>query len=132
MAALDQGESSRLLNASLTGTAPAFTGPLKLALFTVIGTVSATGTEVTGGAGPYARQSMAVTVSSAGSAVTNTGIVQFLGMPAITSPPISAIEIFDSAGTPLRKWWGALSATKTTNAGDTVSFAIGAVSCNDS
>ena len=126
MAALDQGETSRLLNASLSGTAPSFTGPLKLALFTVVGSVSAAGTEVTGGS--YARQSMAVTTSTSGSNVSNSAVVQFTLMPACT---VVAIEVYDSAGTPLRKWWGNLSANKTVNSGDTVSFAIGAVTFAD-
>jgi len=45
-------------------------------------------------------------------------------MPAAT---ITAIELWDSAGTPARKWFGALTANKTTNLGDTFTIASGSL-----
>ena len=45
-------------------------------------------------------------------------------MPAAT---ITAIELWDSAGTPVRKWYGLLTASKTTNSGDTFTIASGSL-----
>src|SRR5215469_11602121 len=59
-----------------------------------------------------------------GSTQTNTTLSQ-AGMPAATTV---GIEIWDSAGTPLRWPWGALASTVTTNNGDTLSFGSGAIS----
>lgn len=106
-------------------TAP--TQPMKLALTTTTTSSTAAGTEVTGGAGPYARQTIAFTAPSAAtpSVSTNTGVVTFAGMPACT---VTDVNLYDSTGTPARKAFGALTASKVVNAGDTLSFAIGAVS----
>lgn len=115
-------EADRLLNASLNGTAyTAPTTPMKLALATTASTASAAGTEVTGGS--YARQTIAFT-TSAGSGVSNSGAVTYTNMPAATT---THVDVYDSAGTPRRGWFGALTASKTTASGDTLSFAIGAV-----
>jgi hypothetical protein len=105
----------------------AATQPMKLALATTTTSSTAAGTEVTGGAGPYARQTIAFTAASAAtpSVSTNTGVVTFAGMPACT---VTDVNLYDSTGTPARKAFGALTASKVVNAGDTLSFAIGAVS----
>jgi hypothetical protein len=117
-----QAESNRLLDASL-GTAAfvAPTTPMKLALDTVNGTATAAGTEVVGGS--YARQTVAFTAASAG-ATANTALISFTNMPAAT---VTGVEVFDSAGSPRRVWFGALTAAKTTASGDTLSFAVSAI-----
>jgi len=126
MANIDAAEVSRFLNASLNLTAyPLGTAPIKLALDTAVGNNTTVGTEVAPGANAYARQSMALTTSSAGSNVTNSAVVSFVNMPPATT---TSIELYDSATTPRRAWWGLLGAPKTTAAGDTLSFAVGAVS----
>lgn len=115
-------EADRLLNASVNGTAyTAPTTPMKLALATTASSASAAGTEVTGGS--YARQTIAFT-TSAGSGVSNSGAVTYTNMPAAT---VTHCDVYDSNGTPRRAWWGALTASKTTASGDTLSFATGAV-----
>jgi hypothetical protein len=115
-------EADRLTNASLNGTAYTLpTTPMKLALDTTASSASAAGTEVTGGS--YARQPIAFG-TSAGTGVANTGVVAFPGMPPATT---SHLDIYDSNASPRRGWWGALTAAKTTAAGDTLSFAIGAI-----
>jgi hypothetical protein len=58
-----------------------------------------------------------------GTTQTNATLSQ-AGMPAATT---TGIEIWDSAGTPLRWPWGALASTVTTNNGDTLSFGSGAI-----
>lgn len=122
MANLVAAEADRMLNASLNGTTYTLpTTPMKLALNTAVGTATAAGTEVTGGS--YARQTIAFG-TSAGSGIANTGAVTYTSMPAAT---VTSVDIFDSNGTPRRCWFGNLAASKTTASGDTLSFAIGAV-----
>ncbi len=115
-------EASRLLDASLgTAAYTAPTTPMKLALETATGTNSAPGTEVTGGS--YARQNITFGAASNGSA-SNSNAITFTAMPAAT---VTGLEIYDSAGSPRRSWVGALTASKTVAAGDSLSCAIGSI-----
>lgn len=123
MPALTTAEANRLLDASLgvaTYTAP--TTPMKLALATAASSASAAGTEVSGGS--YARQNITFSSSSSG-ATSNSGTVTFANMPACT---VTHIDVYDSNGTPRRCWWGALTASKTLAAGDSIAFSAAAVS----
>lgn len=106
---------------ALVGTAAfaAPTTPMKVRLYTVTGTDAASGTEVTGGT--YTPQSVTFGSASAGTC-SNTGALNFTLMPACT---VTAVEIWDSAGTPKRFWYGALSASKTVGAGDTFQIPAG-------
>lgn len=114
-------EANRLLDASFSVTAyTAPTSPMKLSLESVIGTASASGTEDTGGS--YARQTLTMGAASAG-ANASTAAATYTNMPAVTTV---AGRVFDANGTPRPAWWGAMT-NKTTAAGDTLSFAIGAV-----
>ena len=124
MANIVQVEANNLLNGSLgTGTAfSAPTTPMKLALDTANGTATAAGTEVTGGS--YARQTITFSAASAG-ATSNSAQINFTSMPAAT---VTGVEVYDSAATPVRKWFGALTTSKTTSAGDTISFSVSSVS----
>lgn len=94
----------------LTSTAP--TTPLKVALVTAAGDDATAGTEVTGGS--YARKTLTVGAASGG-ATTNSADLSWTGMPACT---IVGWEIWDSAGTPVRLWYGPLDTNKTLAAGD--------------
>lgn len=115
-------EADRLTNASLNGTAYTLpTTPMKLALATSASSAATAGTEVVGGS--YARQTIAFG-TSAGTGVANTGVITYTNMPAATS---SHVDVYDSNGTPRRGWCGALTAPKTTASGDSLSFAIGAI-----
>lgn len=119
---LTTAEADRLTNAMLNGTAYVLpTTPMKMALATTATSASTPGTEVVGGS--YARQTYAVG-TSAGTGVANTSIMNYIGMPATT---VSHVDVYDSNGSPRRSLQGALTASKTTGAGDTLSFAIGAV-----
>lgn len=91
-------------------TAP--TTPLKVALVTAAGDDATAGTEVTGGS--YVRKSLSVGAASGG-AVANSADLDWTGMPVCT---IVGWEIWDSAGTPIRWWYGPLEANKTLAAGD--------------
>lgn len=119
-------EAGRLLDLSLTGSSAtaAPTTPWKLALSTATTSGSSAGTEVVGGS--YARAT--ITWVGAGTLVigstSNAATINFTNMPAAT---VTDINIYDSAGTPRRLWWGALTASKAVAVGDTLSFAGGAV-----
>lgn len=125
MAGIVAAEANRLLDASFgTSAYAAPTAPMKLALMTANGSATAAGTEVTGGS--YARQTIAFSAASS-QAAANSGAISFTVMPAVT---VVGVEIYDSAGTPRRAWYGPLTANKTLNAGDTLSFAISSVSAS--
>lgn len=109
-------------------TTTAVTLPIKVALDTGTGSSTVVGTEVTGGS--YVRQSMGITTTTAGQ-ISNSGVITFAGMPAVSSPGVQGLTIWDTnATTPVRKWSGPLVTAKTTNAGDTLSFAIAAIVCS--
>lgn len=112
---------NQLLDA-LVGTASySVTTPIKLALVTANGSDSAAGTEVAGGS--YARQTIAFDAAASGQ-IANNAVINFTGMPSCT---VVGIEAYDSAGTPKRLFYGALTANKTVTAGDTIQFAIGSI-----
>lgn len=90
-----------------------------VALYTVAPSDSGGGTQVTGGS--YARQVATFSASSAG-ATSNTGNIDFTGMPACT---VVAIGIFDALTTGNLLLWGTLTANKTVDAGDTLRIATG-------
>lgn len=123
MANLVQVEATALLNASFgkaTYTAP--TAPLMLRLMTALGDATTAGTEVSNAGGStYAAQSLASALgtASAGSITNSAGSVVFTNMPATT---VNGVSIWDSAGTAIRLWFGALTTAKTTGLGDTLSF----------
>ncbi|GGV45779.1 hypothetical protein GCM10010245_71710 [Streptomyces spectabilis] len=100
-------------------TAP--TLPLKVALVTANGSDSAAGTEVTGGS--YVRKNLTVGAASSG-ATSNSADIVWTGMPAGT---IVGVEIWDSAGTPIRWWWGPLATSRTLASGDECRFPAGAL-----
>lgn len=128
MANLVAVEAGALLGASsgqATYTAP--TTPIKVALVTVTGTATAAGTEVTNSGGStYSRQTITFaapnTTSSPATIASNVSLT-YTNMPAAT---ITGVDEYDSAGTPVRRWFGALQSSKTTNSGDTLTIASGA------
>ncbi|MET9521506.1 phage tail fiber protein [Streptomyces coeruleorubidus] len=101
------------------GTPTRPTTPLTVALVTANGSDTAAGTEVTGGS--YARQNLAV-AAAVGGATSNSADLVFTGMPAAT---VVGVEIWDSAGTPVRLWYGPLSASRTVAAGDELALSAG-------
>jgi hypothetical protein len=123
---LTQATANALANASMGGTAfTAPTAPIKVALTTTVGTATAAGTEVSGGS--YARQTLAITAASGSTPGSNSGALTYTNMPAESSPGVQGVDVYDSTGTPVRLWTGALTAAKTTNSGDTFTIAIGAL-----
>ena len=121
MAVFDTAEANRLLDAAFsTADYVGATNGSQLRLVTATGTDAAAGTLVTGGS--YAHQSMAMAAASARSC-SNTGAISFTGMPVAT---VTGVEIYNNGGT-VRKAYGALTTSRTTAAGDTLSFAAGSV-----
>lgn len=104
-----------------TATRP--TLPLKLKLISNTPTDSTAGTELSTAGGYTAGGATVVfgTVASGGS-IANTADVVWTSMPAVT---ITAVEIWDTAGTPVRIAYGLLSSAKTTNSGDTFTVSTG-------
>lgn len=103
----------------LAATAP--TTPLKVALVTANGDDAAAGTEVTGGS--YARQNLSVAAAVSG-ATSNSADLVWTGMPAAT---VVGVEIWDNAGSPVRLWYGPLSASRTVAVGDELRLTAGSL-----
>lgn len=120
--------------AAPTVTTGASTRKMKL-ITTAAGSVScsAANTEVTGGSYTAGGQVVAFSAATTGSGVvgsqtasqaSNSATVNYTGMPATT---VTAIELWDTSGTPVRIEVGLLSSSKTTAAGDTLSFSAAAI-----
>lgn len=124
MGALAGTEAVALLNAVNLATAyTAPSSPLKVRLCTTTPTATTAGTEVTGGS--YVAQTVTFTAASGTtSSTSNPGALSYTLMPAVT---VTAVEVWDSAGSPRRLWWGLLTASKVVNSGDTFQIAIGAL-----
>jgi hypothetical protein len=126
--ALDQNRANEILGYMHAGGAPtANTAPTRVRLMTANGTATSNGTEVATGGG-YTSGAGAPSVTwaaaAAGSQATNA-IVSVTNYPRVET--VVGIEVWDSTGTPRRLEWGALAASKTMAAGDTLSFASGAI-----
>jgi large exoprotein involved in heme utilization and adhesion len=107
---------------NVVGTPTRPTSPLKCRLMTANGSDSSGGTEVTNSGGStYASQNVTLATASGG-ATSNSGALTFANMPAVT---VVGVEIWDSAGSPVRLWYGALTASKTVNLGDTFEIPTG-------
>lgn len=96
------------------------TTPLKCRLMTMDGTDSAAGTEAAGGT--YTPQSVTLSTAAGTGITTNSGDLSYSGMPACT---VTGVEIWDSAGSPVRLWYGTLTTPRTVNAGDTLVIPAG-------
>lgn len=100
----------------------AYTSPTTVYLSLHTADPGETGTsEATGGS--YARQSCAFSAASGGS-ISNSGTVSFASMPATT---VTHFGIWDDASAGNFLAGGALSASKSPGAGDTVQFAASSV-----
>jgi hypothetical protein len=125
-----QVEANKLLDSSVAGVAyTTHTAPIKLRLMTANGSSTSAGTEVTNSGGStYAAVTTASSwaAASAGAVATNAALT-FTNMPAVT---VTGIELWDSAGTPLRTWWGDLTVHKTTGLGDTLTFPSGSITAS--
>jgi hypothetical protein len=124
---LDQAEANRLLEAMLgKATYSAPTTPMMARLMTANGTASTNGTEVANGGGSaYASQNVTTATPTGGTngSISNNSAITYTNMPAVTTV---GVEIW-SSGTPRRAMWGALTASKTTALGDSLTFSTGSL-----
>lgn len=122
---LDQTRANNIIDATHgTASFTARSGTSHLRLMTANGSVSANGTELTSGGSYVAGTGITLPTmasASAGSAASSADASQ-TNMPAAT---ITGVEEWDGAGTPLRWWVGALTASKTTSSGDTFTIPSG-------
>lgn len=119
---------ARVLNWLTGNTTTALTGPLNVRLMTANGSDSVAGTEVVNAGGStYAPQSVSFPAASGTTQTANSADLVFANMPACT---VVGVEIWDSAGTPFRWWWGAATANKTVNLGDTLRILAGTLVLN--
>lgn len=125
---LTDAAEARVLNWLTGNSTTALTGPLSVRLMTANGSDSAAGTEVVNAGGStYAPQTVAFPAASGTTQTANSADLVFANMPACT---VVGLEIWDSAGTPFRWWWGAATASKAVNLGDTLRILAGALVLN--
>lgn len=125
MAALSDALENALLNHVLRATA--YVGPtaVYLALFTADPTdANTTAGEVSGGS--YGRKQITFGAPSGGSC-SNTNQMDYTGMPAAT---VTHLAIYDASTAGTLLFHGALSASKTVNAGDTFTVNAGGLTCS--
>jgi hypothetical protein len=129
----DQGRVNSILNNILNGGSfSAWPTALRLRLMTAVGSNTSNGTEATAGNCPgyTAPSTVAITFGAA-----SAGVSTSTDSPSWTATgswaTITACEIWDIAGTPLRWLQGLLTASITgVSNGDTVQFATGAVTAS--
>lgn len=114
-----------LLNVALRATAYTAPTTVYVALYTTNPTIADSGTEVTGGS--YARQTITFAAPSGGS-VANSNAITFTNMPAAT---ITHIAIRDALTVGNLLHFAPATASKTTNAGDSVTIAVSAISISE-
>jgi hypothetical protein len=129
---IDAAHSNQLLAWSFALSATAPVSPIHVRLMTAMGTATSNGTELaTGGSPGYTSGTGAPTsawAAPSGQSIATSAGITLTGMPAVPSPGIAGIELWDSAGTPKRTWFGALTGgSKIVNAGDTFSFAVAGI-----
>lgn len=111
--------ASRMCNWATTNATTAPTGPLKVRLMTANGSGSSAGTEVAGGS--YVAQTVTFGSSTTGSTVSNSGDLNFTGMPACT---VVGAEVWDAV--PFR-WVYIPGSSVVVAAGDTYKIAAGSL-----
>lgn len=95
-------------------------GPLKLRLMSANGSDTTAGTEITGDT--YTPQDVTL---AAGNPTSNTALISYASLDSATQKTVVGVEVWDSAGTPVRWWHGPLAANKIVNAGDPFEIPIG-------
>lgn len=96
-----------------------------VALYTAAPSDAGGGTEVAGNG--YSRQSVTFgAAATPGGTTDNTGAVSFTASGGNWGT-ITHIGVFDASTTGNLLWHGSLAASRTVNDGDTLSFAIGAI-----
>jgi hypothetical protein len=124
MAAMSNYLENALINATLRNTTYTSPSVVYAGLFTSDPTDAGSGTEVTGGS--YARKAMTFGAPSDGASV-NSGAVEF-DQATANWGTITHFGIFDASSSGNLLYHGALTASKTIEAGDVFKFATSSVS----
>lgn len=126
--AIPTARANELLDANhAVGTYTALTGPIRARLLTANGNDTTAGTEVvTGGGYTSGTGAPSVTFGAASArSSSNSTAVTVTNWPRAET--VVGVDLYDSAGTPKRVEYGALTTSRTMAAGDTFSIAIGAL-----
>jgi hypothetical protein len=108
MAAIVQARANNILDATLgTASLTAFTGAAKIRLTTTAPTATTAGTELTG-TGYTTGGATIVFAAAASGATSNTGAVSWTNGSGSTWT-VQGLEVWDSAGSPLRFWFGSFT-----------------------
>lgn len=129
--------SQTMLNAIFNGGTWSFPGHTYIALFSVTPSISAGGTEATGSG--YARITTTSnttnypTISGSTTTITNNVAQSFAAATGDWSAAANQVAagIFDALTTGNLYYWGALTESKPVLNGDTASFAIGAITVQE-
>lgn len=109
---IDQTLASAIVTALTGGAALSITGPVKLRLTSTTPTATAAGTEITAGGG-YTTGGVTTAgawgTASAGSITNSAAAIGWTNMPS--APTIAGCELWDSAGTPKRVAWSAITSS---------------------
>jgi hypothetical protein len=132
MAAIVQAQANLILNLTLGTSAPTmFTTPAKVRLTSTLSTATAAGTELTGSGYTTGGTSLSGnTFSAAASGATTGPATSALSWTNASGGTwsIVSVEIWDSAGTPLRWWYGPFTGQPISVAnGNTFQIAIAAL-----
>lgn len=103
------------------------TTPMKLSVETVAGSAAAAGTELGSTTRPTIAFSAATNADppvSASSGTTN--------VTCGATGTVVALAVYDNAGSPIRKAWGALTTSRAVVSGDTLAFAAASVNLSTS
>lgn len=120
MAMFTQSEANAILTSTINGTALPVTSSY-LTPTSTQGTATAAGTELTAGSG---RQVWALSTPVTGGGSSNNATINFTNMTAGT---VVGVDSYSAVTAGTRKHFGALTASRTVAAGDTLSIAAGAL-----
>lgn len=124
--ALDATQANSILTYMHGGGAPRTLTTPKLRLMTANGSAGSNGTEVATGGGYTAVTGLALSWAAAsGQSQATNAAASVTNYPRAET--VVGVEVWSTDGTPLRIEFGALTASKTMAAGDTLTFASGAI-----
>lgn len=129
MSAFAQAQATNVLNGTfIPASYVAITAPIKIKQMSVTPDQSAAGTELSGSG--FTAGGVAITWNAPAVATgTYSGTIGNQALTIANSPAgtVNGIDIVDSAGSPRRLMWGALTSPRTLAAGDTLSYAANAI-----
>ncbi|MEU4590000.1 phage tail fiber protein [Micromonospora aurantiaca (nom. illeg.)] len=129
MPAIVQAQANKILDLTLGTSSPTmFTGAAKVRLTTTAPSATAAGTELTGTGYTAGGSTISFSAASAGATTGPTSTLQWTNSSG-SSWSIVGVEIWDSAGTALRWWYGTFTGQPIIVAnGNIFQISIGAIS----